>query len=477
MDKKSKLTIAIFAAAVVLIVAAAIVVSALQNAGTFLHSTVGFESEHFQINNALVSYYMYDDMYSRVEANPDLYAERGLDEDKPLREQVFDENNTWFDYFTDRAAEKVTDILVFLEAAYKDDVGLDSEEFERLDKEMAALEREAAAAGMDLNDYIASRYGKGVKVSDVRTAKEYYAIAEKEHDKMYNAETYEESAVEKFYRDYRQLFLKADCIFFTVDADTSSMTDDDAIAEAQKTAKAEAESLIQCSSEEEFLSNLEAYMAENMDSVSAEEKMKTVVHKDYSYVPDNKMSAWLFSGIRVAGDKTVIKFNEDRYTAIYVIKAADNINGVSKNVRDIFIDYVNYESAEEAEAAANKALESFNAGEKTESAFAALAATLCEDKAIAMKDGLVENIEADGDQSFAAWAHEEGRKAGDTTVIKDKDGIHVLYFVGDGRETWMNLSEDYMRARDYQEAYEKVLEEINITKDKSKYTQSRERVL
>ena len=475
MDKKSKIAIAVFAAVVVLIVGAAIVISSLQRGGAFLRSTVGFETEHFRIDNAMVSYYMYDEMYTRVEENPDIYAEYGFDIEKPLREQMFDENNTWFNYFSDRASEKIGDILVFLEAAYKNDIGLNGDEFDRLDKEMAALGREADAAGMGLDDYIAYRYGKGVTADDVRRAKEYYAIAEKAHDDMYQAETYEESDVRKFYQDYRQLFLKADCIFFTVDADTSSMNDKDAIAEAQATAKADAEALIKCSTADEFLDNLRAYMNENMDSVTAEEKMNNVVHNDYSYVSNNKLSSWLFSGIRVAGDKTVIKFNDDRYTAIYVVKAAENISGVSKNVRDIFIDYLNYETQAAAEEAANQALESFMSGEQTENAFAVLASELSEDQATALKDGLIANIDADSNEVYAAWAHEKGRKAGDTTILKDKNGIHVLYFVGDGRETWLNLSEEYMRARDYQQKYEELLESITITRDKNKYTQIKER--
>ena len=136
---------------------------------------------------------------------------------------------------------------------------------------------------------------------------------------------------------------------------------------------------------------------------------------------------------------------------------------------------MNYETQAAAEEAANQALESFMSGEQTENAFAVLASELSEDQATALKDGLIANIDADSNEVYAAWAHEKGRKAGDTTILKDKNGIHVLYFVGDGRETWLNLSEEYMRARDYQQKYEELLESITITRDKNKYTQIKER--
>ena len=48
-------------------------------------------------------------------------------------------------------------------------------------------------------------------------------------------------------------------------------------------------------------------------------------------------------------------------------------------------------------------------------------------------------------------------------IVEDEDGVHLLYFVGDGRLSWQVDAEKYMRARDYDALYEKYAKEVMIT--------------
>ena len=39
-------------------------------------------------------------------------------------------------------------------------------------------------------------------------------------------------------------------------------------------------------------------------------------------------------------------------------------------------------------------------------------------------------------EDFNSWCFEEGRKPGDTDIVKSKFGYHIMYFVG-SEETWI----------------------------------------
>lgn len=43
-------------------------------------------------------------------------------------------------------------------------------------------------------------------------------------------------------------------------------------------------------------------------------------------------------------------------------------------------------------------------------------------------------------EEFENWIYDPARKAGDTAVIKTEYGYHVMYFLGDGAESWAATS-------------------------------------
>ena len=49
--------------------------------------------------------------------------------------------------------------------------------------------------------------------------------------------------------------------------------------------------------------------------------------------------------------------------------------------------------------------------------------------------------------SFSAWCFEDGRKAGDTGIVKSDNGYHIMYFVGYGdTQYWHYACEDALRS-------------------------------
>ena len=86
-----------------------------------------------------------------------------------------------------------------------------------------------------------------------------------------------------------------------------------------------------------------------------------------------------------------------------------------------------------AEQKANDLLSQFEAGEKTEDAFAALATENTMDPGSKENGGLYENVyRGQMVPTFNDWVFDSSRKAGDTGVVGTEYGYHVMYFCGDG---------------------------------------------
>lgn len=114
------------------------------------------------------------------------------------------------------------------------------------------------------------------------------------------------------------------------------------------------------------------------------------------------------------------------------------------NVRHILVKAVagedgtfSDEAKAEAKAKAEEILAEFEAGEKTEESFAALAEQYSEDEGSNTNGGLYENVlEGQMVAEFNDFCFAEGRKAGDTGIVYGENGAyagyHVMYFAGEG---------------------------------------------
>lgn len=144
---------------------------------------------------------------------------------------------------------------------------------------------------------------------------------------------------------------------------------------------------------------------------------------------------WAFAA--KAGAKKAFAAENGTAYALYVVKAAYAQEGV--DVRHILFMTVDSESGEElsAEEKAEKKAKSeevlaeWNAGEKTEDAFAELANSNSEDTGSNTNGGLYEHV-TPGQMvdSFDKWIFDESRKEGDVEIIESEYGYHIMYYVG-----------------------------------------------
>ena len=89
------------------------------------------------------------------------------------------------------------------------------------------------------------------------------------------------------------------------------------------------------------------------------------------------------------------------------------------------------EDWEKCRQEAQKILDQWKAGEKTEDSFAALATELTDDPGSKETGGLYTGINKSSSlvKPFLNWCIDENRKVGDTELVKTTYGYHVMYFV------------------------------------------------
>lgn len=149
-----------------------------------------------------------------------------------------------------------------------------------------------------------------------------------------------------------------------------------------------------------------------------------------------------YSLLNTLASKVYNQVLEETTAAVTDEEVMEQYPGV--NVRHILVKAVagedgtySDEAKAEAQAKAEEILAEFEAGDKTEESFAALAEQYSEDDGSNTNGGLYENVLA-GQMvtEFNDFCFAEGRQAGDTGIVYGDNGYycgyHVMYFSGEG---------------------------------------------
>ncbi len=227
-------TIGMAVFAVVLVVF--LVFNALTGAGVFLRGSTAAESDDFEVDGAMMSYFIYTTYNDYVQYYQEyyetyfgsymqsnglsVYSLIGIDPNTSLKKQVMDTKTgqTWFQYFADQATTEVKRLLVICQAAKAAGVELDETEQASLDSQIELMELYAPLYGYsNLKAYLNNMYGEGVKASDVRKALELQTLASKYYSEI--QEGYHDAAtletVEEFFNKNKNDYISADYYSYT----------------------------------------------------------------------------------------------------------------------------------------------------------------------------------------------------------------------------------------------------------------------
>ena len=517
--KKLNTYTTIFIVAIALVLVASLVIAGTtmyKNAGIKEKNTIAAVVDGYELNAVEMNYYYgdtiestYNSWYSSYGDSTAMYVSlmMGLDITQPLGSQIYSDTTTWADYFVDAALSRAQSDHMLVKMANEEGFTLTESTKATLDQTFSFLPTYASLAGYnDVDGYLSAIYGKGATEESYRAYAEKSALASDYYMAYQNNLVIDDAAIRAHeaenFDKYSSFSYASYVISYsdfltggTTDADGNVTYSDEEKEAARAAAKAAAESLPTCTTQEE----LDAAIAE----ISDDETDKSNVYTNVSYSTINTSAIeWMADSSRKVGDFTVVA-NESTttdangvettvissYTAYVFMGREDNTMPLA-NVRHILVSFEGgttdengntVYSDEEKAAALEKAenlLALYEAAGMTEEAFAELATANTDDTGSAANGGLYEDISPKQGvyvESFTNWATDPERQAGDTGIIESTYGYHVMYYVGDDEVTYRDsMIMEELRTETINNWYDGILASSEITeKDTSLVNKNR----
>lgn len=448
---KSNKFIAILCTVLVVVLLGSLVAySSLVNSGYFLRNTVVATTENYEVDNAVFSYFFHK-YYQEFTGTYGYYLP--IDPNVSLKGQacsLYSDGTTWFEFFAGNAQNTLANTLAFCEEANVRGITLDEEDHKQIDDAIKSIKKSAKEAGVTTSYYIHAMFGPGVNQKDLRRALEYSVLATKCSQAIVDTYNYGEADYTKYIEENPNALLYAEYAAF--DMETS-----DTLADDVKTAEllqGYLDRFAKVTTKEEFNTVAFDYLRNVVyadDEETTDEEINAEVDAlttEVTYVKDDAVSEWVFAADRKAGDvKTSVNEEKTTYSAYLLLSPAALDEYTTVNVRHILLSSATYGSDEAAKAKAEEILASFKGGAD---AFAALANEYSEDTGSNENGGLYENIgKGEMVDEFDKWLYADGRKAGDTGIVKSDYGYHIMFFDGEGMIAWHAQADNALKNAQY----------------------------
>ena len=423
------------------------------------------------------------------------------------------EGGTWRDYFLDAASQELTQTKALLDYAAEKSITLDEDEIAQVDAGFEGLDEYVKGLGYgSVDKFFAASYGTGVTKALVRQAGLDSALASKVLTQMSDSFQYTEAELEEYYKGLEGASDIFGLAYYYVAAETVETTAEDGTASSAPTeetlaaAKATADAILAAyesgfapagpvTGDEPVTGEAAAEDKAVTGEAAAEDKAVTgeAAADDEAAEPlrfgDAAMDAaadrfdeavasqvdgalstrssttkgsslgaykdWM-TGSRQLGDAAVIENDGSGYYVVLFLSRDDNHYPLAQ-VRHILVKAEADESGaytEEAKAAAREKAEEiyaqWQAGDKTEDSFAALANEMSEDAGSNTRGGLYDAVAKNQMvKEFDAFCF-EGHKPGDTAIVYGETssyaGYHIMYYVGEGQLYSDYIAESAMRS-------------------------------
>ena len=502
--KKLRLYTGLFAAAIAVMILV-VIVSRVTSSGMLQRSTTALTVGGTKVSAAELNHYYIDSVNGFLEQSGEYVSLFGLDTTKPLDEQFYSETDelTWADYFLDQATTGAQNMYAVYNAAKAEGFTLSDEGKATIDATVENMEMTAVLRGFPSADsYIAAVYGKGCNEKTFREYAEVQLIAQEYAVAKNESLVYDEAALDAkdaenpaaFSAFSYHYYYMANTKFYeggTENEDGTKTYSDEEMEAGRAACEAAANGLAAATTVEE----LDAAIAALTINAEVENAKSTHAHDTmYANVPA-AIQSWVADSSRQAGDIEVIASeytNEEGGKSVagyYVVLFEgkdDNLTNLV-NVRHILVSYeggtydettgtTTYNDKEKqlAKSQADEILATFQAGEQTEEAFAALATEKTTDPGSKENGGLYEDVyPGQMVAAFNDWCFDAARKTGDTAIVETEYGCHIMYFVGTSEKTYRDtLIETQLRSSDMSAWETGLIEAAELVVKNTKYVQT-----
>lgn len=511
-EGKAKKVISIIAFVLAAVIVLGVVSAyGIYSSGIIQRNTLAAESEHYQVTSAMMTYFFNSTYQTYINGGASSYLQyMGLDTSKPLSEQKYSEDQTWYDQIMLAAKQQVQETLVLAEGAYALGLKLGDEEKAEIKELLNNFDEYAERYNVTTKYYISNVYGASVTIKDVEKCLELSYMAELYHDHLIAQYEYDEADWNTYFNENNDTFLKVDYLSYTFEpleeegsaADDTTTADDTTAADEGDTTAADektdaeklavlegyANELAACKDADAFYDYVRSYLTDVVYAGKDEETLKAE-----SVDIDSLVEKCLAEGKTKSGDSDFTKWAYDAqrspyetftdlheqgdhsdYTVYMILPAKEESDldfacmyrdtYVMKNYRYIPVKLSESDNDQEtAHAMAEKILEEYK--EKgTEEAFAELASG---DKYGdgRYEGGLIENADYNAlSETVDTWVFDSARQAGDTeTIFVEDDGYYILYFVGDAKIKWQYSADNALKNEQYSKDYSEFAENTKVT--------------
>jgi len=393
----------------------------------YLPKDIVLKSDNYSYTRAELSFAFYMNYLDFRYASSDNIDFYNIDVDASLKDQIYYDDLTWFDYFADMSLEYLEDILRYCEEAKVLGIELSESDLDEVEKAVQGYVNFAENYGYTVEEYLALQFNSDVTLDAVREYMKKEALGLKLYNEIIRSYEFSDEELNKHLNDNYSLFSYIDYVEYTFD----EKTDLDA--------KAAAEALAEIKTVEGFDGYILDYMKNTLALEEKKQKTTDCYFSAEAYDEFSDFSKWAFKSGKDM--QTYKKYDEVKGTyTVYLLTRAPYVHEKeTKNLRLIAVDIDNYGSLYQVEERAKEILNEWKAGEATEDSFATLAKKVSDDNTTNLVGGLVEGVYESGEgvsEELSKWLYTEGRKAGDTEIFPADGYYYVVYFTGNGDKLW-----------------------------------------
>lgn len=394
--------------------------------------------------------------YTKTPENQEYTSTSTSSSDTTTLDKSYGDNPTWADYFEETSIETSQKYTIVYNKAVKAGYKMSKSETSDMNDFIEELRSSAADDDYSLDAYLRENYGRGMTES---LLKEIYIKQTVASDYLDDVQTNYSDGItddeinaefKKNSSDYETVSLR----YFDF---TSEVSSDDGLSKTEiKEANAK------------LLKKAKAFLAEatsdNFSDVAyeyADDDYKSYYEDDDTYTTmddttydtltssiSEDASKWAYSDSTKVGDSKIITIDGDdgieSYYIVLLTKAPTKDETYPVTIRQILFqasddadssssssssDSTTTHTWSEAKSLAEKELKTWKAGKATDASFATLANNDSEDTGSNTTGGLYEDVTPSSGyvEEFTDWCFADGRKAGDTGIIKTSYGYHVMY--------------------------------------------------
>lgn len=426
--------------------------------------------------------------YTKTPENQEYQAPSGSDMTVD-DEYVTGEKATWADYFTQAATQTAQVYTAVyneaLEAGYK----MSDAENKEMEEFFDDLRESAENEEYSLDAYLRNNYGKGMTkglLTDIYVKQTIASDYLEDKEQEFKDNVTDDEITDEFNEnsgEYTSVSLR----YFSFVSDLSTSDDDaptaDEIKEDNATRKKQAEAFLKEATADNFTDlayenapeSYQSYYKDNDTYTTMDDTTESTLKSSVN----EEAAEWAFSA-KVGNKKLITVTSDDSdietYYVLLLTKEPSRDETYPVSVRHILFlvededsdsdsdsdsdDSDSDESTSHTDAEAKKlaedTLKKWKDGDATEDSFSELATSLSEDTGSAEDGGLYENVTPDSSyvEEFLNWCFEDGRKVGDTGIIKTEYGYHVMYCSSVATEPqWKSTIRDTLGEEKYNEWY------------------------